>query len=131
MRIFSNAAKIAFLVGVVAFVGLASGQWLHQGSSQDVDFYWDANSVKGYGRIKRVWQLQDRKSLEPPRSIRGLTEYDCEQDRYRTLRLDFFDSPMAKGKILATDKSPSEWEFVVPGSWLAHTLQLVCALPDR
>lgn len=120
--------RIAPLLLIIAASGTLAADWTRQGSTPDVNFYLDLNSIKKNGNLRRVWQLQDRNSPSKTgaRSLRAMSEYDCKEDKYRTLQLDTFSGAMAEGEIISTDSTPGQWAFIAPGTPFANTLKLVC-----
>lgn len=74
--------------------------------------------------MAKMWLLYDFKTAQKDDkddrvsylSLRFQREYDCKQERARTLAQSFFDGNMARGGEISNDSIERPWEGVVPGS---------------
>jgi hypothetical protein len=75
---------------------------------------------------KRVWT---RMFLATPddgaRALVGLEEFDCDQQRYRTIQSTAFGDRGMRNNI-GTSSTPSEWDYYAPQSIAYYAAQMVC-----
>jgi hypothetical protein len=125
-------AVIAAVLLLLAMPVLAQ-EWVRYGSTLDAGstFHYVPSTVRVTGSLRRVWQLQNLREPDSRtvQSRRVLSEFDCKQERMRTLSFEEFDGPLAMGSIVTsqTYDPPGNWGFIAPGSIGYTLLQLVCA----
>ena len=106
----------------------AWAEWVRLSQTDGTVLYVDFTTLRANGDTRRVWTLQDLKQRESngEMSMRGLHEYDCQQERWRTLQISAHSEPMARGKTLWTYSSPSKWEYIPPGTPAETILEIIC-----
>lgn len=99
----------------------------------EVTQYIDPGTIRVNGHMRRVWELHDLKQrdLVGGLSARGLTEYDCKEERSRYLSFSTHSEAMIGGTILRSYDEPSRWDYIPPGTIAEDVLKIVCAVnPD-
>ena len=110
-------------------VGLAQAEWTKVMTGLDAGgytLYFEPTSLridKKIGMVK-MWLLYDFKTAQKDEkddrvsylSLRFERQYDCKQERARTLAQSLFDGNMARGKEISNDSTERPWEPVAPGS---------------
>jgi hypothetical protein len=124
---------------VLILLGLVLSQpvwaeWTKIGSPAQVTFYVDFGTVKKTATGRRAWILHDRKTpFQTPNgdafSMAFLNEYDCADERHRTLQFTAYSEAMGRGKSLGGSSDVREWSVPVPQSVAAYLLKAVCFSP--
>ncbi len=65
------------------------------------------------------------------RSLRELVEFDCDQQRSRTLATELFPGANLTGAKIEEKKSEAEWSFNSPGGLLSLVANDVCRIKDE
>ena len=81
--------------------------------------------------MRRIWVLlnMDMGPAFPKASysIRALEEWDCRQERYRTLTAKTYSGLMASGSIIRETDAASDWSYIPPGSIGISYLKFACS----
>ena len=114
---------IALIVSAPAFSG-----WEEMVSRGGISLFVDPQTIKVSGDMRNVLALVAyNEPLENgARSIQGTMEYDCPGKRLRTLTFTQYAGPLARGRVVSDNQSPSEWGPVAPGTFAADALEFVC-----
>lgn len=117
---------LCFLLAVVAAPAWA--EWVKVDEVEEANVYIDPATIKRDGNLIRVWELNDFKKQGPKgaRSVRVLTEYNCEKERSRVLSLTAFSKPMLGGKILESGDPVDFGGYIAPNTVGALILKRVC-----
>ena len=118
-------------------VGLAQAEWKQLTDSPNFGgfvVYVEPTSVridKGSGLVK-MWILYDFKTGQQGYQVRYLSmkiqrQYDCKQERSRTLTQSFFGDNMAKGDVISTESTEGTWIPVGPGTIGQSLLGSACS----
>lgn len=92
--------------------------------------YFDPATIRKDGNLHRVWVLQElriRGKEYGEMSRRALWEFNCPEERFRSLQISFHTDSMAKGSRLLTDNDPSDWQYIPPNTGGAVLHKLICA----
>jgi hypothetical protein len=107
--------------------GNAPAAWVEVGGNEHTSTYADAETIRKSGNAVRMWHLVDHTKaraiagIKPYLSIKMLDEYDCAQERTRTLSLSLHSGNMGEGELLGTVNTPGDWRPVPPDT-LVETL---------
>ena len=101
--------------------------------SDDIVYYIDPSTIAKEGNIRRVWEIHDlrEKGSQGERSILASVEYDCAENRMRTLKAAGKSQKMARGEIIPLRQVFDEWITLRPGKddeMFYRILKTVCAL---
>jgi hypothetical protein len=103
--------------------GPAYAEWvLVTGDESGTTVYIDPSTIRRKDALVGLWTLYDSKTVETiPEgsflSIKRQKEYDCAEERSRTLAETLFSGNMGKGKVVLINTAErSKWQPVQPGS---------------
>ncbi len=106
----------------------AWAEWVMVDKNDEATFYIDPATIRKDGNLRRVWELQNLKQHDNGViSWRALKEYDCKEERSRTLTASIHSEPMAGGKVLHMNDAASPWSYIAPGTFSAIYLKHACA----
>jgi hypothetical protein len=108
--------------------GTAIADWDKAFTTPTADHYLDPASVERLGSTRRIWTLQDLKSLgkRGERSMKAQMEYDCDKRRVRAIQATAHTGQMATGEIVESFTRPAQWNEILPNSAFSTTLVFVC-----
>ena len=120
--------KKTLLLALLLVTSSAWAGWVQVSQNDDSYFYIDPETTRKDGNLVRVWGIRDLKqrSKEGELSIRSRSEYDCKQERRRTLSFSAHSEPMAGGKTLESLTEAGNWNDIPPGSVGSTILKIVC-----
>lgn len=108
----------------------AFAEWTKVTESDEANFYIDLSTLRQDGSFRKVWTVQDSKSLKElsVKSLRMYYEYDCKEERVKILAISTHSESMLGGEILFTGGAdPSGWRAIPPATALETMLKTVCA----
>ena len=107
----------------------AWAQWLKASETDTSTFYIDPATIRKDGDLRKVWTINDLKQRhkDGEMSRRSLHEYDCKEERYRTLSISEHSDPMAGGRTISSDNGSGKWNYIAPGTPAQTILRIVCA----
>lgn len=100
----------------------AMAEWVRVGSNIDTTMYADLSTIRRSGDTAKLWSLDDYKS---PESVKGIppylsrksqTEFDCKEERSRTLYFSVHSENMSAGNSIYAGEGFMKWRPVSPGS---------------
>jgi hypothetical protein len=108
-------------------------RWVAVGESVDSTVYADPSSIRKEGNMVKILDLQDHKRILVSGrflvlSMREQLEFDCKEERVRTLFMSVFAEPMGEGTELKSegDGTGSTWSPVSPTSIEGGLLRFAC-----
>ncbi len=123
-----------FLALLVPGIAPAWAEWVEWVKPLDVARdtavrYFDPATIRKNGNLRRIWQLNDLKerSRNGLLSVRFLVEYDCKEERLRTLSVTSFSGPMATGEIIISNNDADQWQYAAPGTLGDYTIKFICS----
>jgi surface-adhesin protein E len=83
--------------------------------------YGAPDTIRRKGNVAKMWHLHDFKTIQTVAGISFLSrkaqiEYDCAEERHRTLALTEFSGNMGKGEVVFISSDEQKWEPVAPES---------------
>ena len=129
MRSIANPMPnfILLLLLTVAGSSAAAG-WVEVGGNEVVTTYADSGTIRKSGNLVKMWHLLDYEKargiegVRPYLSIRMLDEYDCAEERTRTLSIVLHGGNMGAGEVLGSVTEPGDWRPVLTDT-LVETLR--------
>jgi hypothetical protein len=127
MRSIANALRNGILLLVAAGSGAAAA-WVEVAGNEITVAYADSGTIRRSGNMVRMWHLLDYanarriEGIKPYLSIKMQDEYDCAQERTRTLSMSLYSGNMGAGEVLGTVTDPGDWRPVAADT-LAETLR--------
>ena len=111
--------------------GPAYGEWMSVVIVDNTTVYVDQDTIRRKGELVKVWVLADFATALTFEGIVSLSatsqeEYDCLEDRTRTVVLTYFSGHMGFGNVNHSDSAESKWGPVAPGSVAQLLLRVVC-----
>lgn len=103
-------------------------------SSDKATYYGDRDTIRKNGDRVKMWNLVDFKSVQNDGSdkqflsTKMLTEFDCQEEKYRSLALIFHSENMGAGKVVYSNSDPQKWEPVSPRSMSEVMLKFACGI---
>jgi hypothetical protein len=125
--------RIAIAAVLVLLAAQAWAQkWVEYASTAFSVRYYDPDTIRVHGHMRRVWVLWDfrAKSRDGESSAMRLEEFDCKEERYRSLAYRAISARMGNGDTYAstTFDPPTGWIFVAPQDSYAPLLKIICAM---
>ena len=122
--------KKLFLVCLMMLAGSAWAEWVVYAESEQTTFYFDPATIRKEGNMRRVWVLQDLRKPDKvggEMSVRARMEYDCKNERIRTLGLSTHSEPMTGGTVLELGGEKQNWRAIAPETVTETIFNIVCA----
>jgi len=94
---------------------LAQAEWVRMFQNiHGTAYYMDPTSIEHHGSMRRVWEMESYRDAtkEGLHSIRLFKEYDCKKELGHFKKYVAYTGPEAKGEIMGTVETPSEWKTV-------------------
>jgi hypothetical protein len=124
-----SSLKILTILSVIACVVLPcsasnAAEWVEvtRNASGTVIYYLDAESVRHEGDKVTFWDKRVVSDDPDFKELRGQTEMNCRETRYRTLRITGYDR---KGSSF-TDQEPGQWQHIDANSAMAVFQSRLC-----
>ena len=123
-------AIVMVLLSVVS--GSAAAQWVEIGSNEFSTTYADPGTIRRSGDVVQMWHLLDYtqargfQGIKPYRSVTMQDEYDCKQERARTLSLSLHSGNMGEGDPLGTTTDPGNWRPAPPDTLVETLREFAC-----
>ena len=124
--------SLAVMTLFVLRSGPAYAEWVAiSGDDDGTTAYVDPATIRTKGDLVKMWTLYDSKTVETfPGgsffSIKRQKEYDCAEERTRTLAEIHFSGNMGSGKVLSSNADERKWVPVAPGSVGEALWQYAC-----
>jgi hypothetical protein len=122
---------------IVLLVLLSSGpahaEWVSFAESDSgATVYVDRDTIRRNGDVVKWWELMDHKTVQTGAgesflSVMAQNEYDCAEERHRTLAVTYFSGNMGSGNVVYSDSDEQSWEPVQPQSVGQTMWELACA----
>jgi hypothetical protein len=94
----------------------------------------DPTTIRKEGNFSKVWTMDNLPSartmggINNVWSMRSRMEYDCKQERMRSLSISAHSEMYARGETLGQENSPTQWMDIPPNSIGIKILTRVCNL---
>ena len=124
--------KIFLVLNFLVWSQTAHADWVEIGKNETGTFFVHADSIEKTGEMVKMWHLIDFKrnqvdsSTRSFRSSKDQSEYDCKEQRSRTLFYNNYAEQMGTGKITFTMKDPFKWRSAGAGSISETLLKIAC-----
>jgi hypothetical protein len=94
-----------------AVTSSAMAEWEIATGHDEAIFYVDKTTIRKSGQIVKMWSLFDFVAIQddgsgPFLSSKDQSEYDCKEERSRTLYFTNHSGPMGTGKIVLPKAAP-------------------------
>ncbi len=120
---------LTLLLGLASHSAMADWTRLLEGKSSVT--YIDSTATIKESNLSRVLSMTDFVNVQDAAgekfmSIKAVTEYDCQEKRYRTVNLTWYSSNMGKGNAVLSNNKPDEWQAINPTTGREAIWELVC-----
>ena len=125
--------RLIFFILLVLDSGAAYAEWVKVSDRDEAGttVYVDPATIRRNSNLVKMWQFYDYKTVQTVGGVRFLSnkeelEFDCVEERSRSLGLKEFSGNMGSGTVVYTNSQVGKWLPVVPGS-IGHTVwKVVC-----
>jgi hypothetical protein len=109
----------------------ARAAWEDWGGTRNFDQYIDRATIRSSGELVKMWTMLDFKAIQTTAgdsylSEKTLSEYDCKEDRKRSLAFYWYGGQMGAGGVVYSNENVGKWRPVVPGSVAESTWKVAC-----
>lgn len=124
--------KLILMMLLVSASGSAMAEWVYVGGTDKYTVYANRATIHNKGKMAKIWKLIDYKETykfgdEPAfKSTMHQTEYDCEEEQYRSLASSVYSENMGKGNVTSSDSDISKWFPISPGDVEEAMLKIAC-----
>ena len=136
----SLTLPLAFVLGFGALItllllssGPAYAEWVSIGANNQRGrtVYTDPDIIRLKGDVVTMWSLNDYRTRQTMGSTSYLsykveTEYDCAEERIRTLASTFFSGNMGSGEVVYSISKEGQWQLLEPGSLGQSEWEVAC-----
>ena len=97
-------------------------EWTYHAGNKDSDVYINYDSIRKNGEMAQMWFMEDYRGVKKISygksflSAQTLGEYDCKNERVRTVKFAIYSGKMGSGDVVSTSSIKIAWEPVVPES---------------
>ena len=121
------------LMGLMLLVtaGAASAEWTVAGGNDQFVQYVDRATIRRNGNLVKMWVLSDLKTVQTDAgdsylSSKAQQEYDCKEEKSRTLAFTWLSGQMGNGKVVYANSDPRKWSPIQPGSVRETQWKIAC-----
>jgi hypothetical protein len=120
--------RILLILALMLLATSARAEWFKYAETDGADLYYDPATIRREGNLRRVWEIQDLKQLggSGELSRRVLNEFDCKDERVRSLSVSGHSGQMARGNALLSISQTNEWTYIPPDTIFGVLLRIVC-----
>ena len=123
--------KIIVMLLLAVASSNAAAEWVEVDSDPITTYYIDPTTIRRDGDLARMRELLDHNAARVRDKVSYLSsrmqsEYDCKQEKLRTLSLSLHSGNMAAGKTLHRTNHPDKWRPVPPGGALEVLWKIAC-----
>lgn len=110
----------------------AASGWITVSSTDLATISVDPATIRKAGNMVKIWSLYDFKSIQSLAndkmylSQKVQWEYDCKEERGRTLYFSWHTENMGQGQVLHTSTEPTKWIPVPPRSGIENMWKIAC-----
>jgi len=124
--------KAALMILLVVLSNRAMAEWIAVDRDESEAAYADSATIRKAGTKVKMWVLYDFTTdqatsyVVPYKSIRWHQEFDCKDERARSLYHALHSGNMGGGDVIRTISSPSAWEPIAPGTRGGMLWKIAC-----
>jgi hypothetical protein len=131
-----HMVRLIFFTLLILNSSVAYAEWVKVSDSDDAGktVYVDPTTIRRNSNLVKMWQFFDYKTVQTVGGVRFLSnkeewEFDCVEERSRSLGLKEFSGNMGSGTVVFTNSQVGKWLPVVPGS-IGHTVWKIACKKD-
>lgn len=123
--------NITFLL-LLCFSVTVRAEWTFVNNVDGDLIYIDTSSIEKNGNLVRIWEkIEFAKNPSGLGSGRQHVEYDCKNQKLRTLSFQTFSGNNLSGNVRHSENKYSDWRFVPPQTTNFAKLQFLCKLTNN
>ena len=109
----------------------AMAEWTRMDSNNSGSIYIDMGAIRKSPDGRQASFMMDRAKPDSDgvSSMVDVYEFDCTGKRVRSVQSTDFKGAMGTGGIVSINRTPLEWNEVLPGTRLDVSLKSVCKAP--
>jgi len=124
-----NHLRLFLLILLMLSSGPAYAEWVAVSHNKEgMTVYVDPDTIRTKGSMVKVWELYDQEIVQTGQkpgltglggsflSMKALSEYDCAEERSRSLAYQHFTGNMGRGKLVYSNSVEGKWEPIAPDS---------------
>ncbi|OGT23115.1 MAG: hypothetical protein A2342_00450 [Gallionellales bacterium RIFOXYB12_FULL_54_9] len=114
--------RLIWLTLLSTLSGTVMADWVEVSSNSRLTVYADPTSIKETRDTVRMWDLFDHREAKTEtsgkkfKSMKDMTEYDCENKISRILYTTCHSEQMGMGEVVYTNKEAADWRMIAPDS---------------
>ncbi|SFM58898.1 surface-adhesin E family protein [Nitrosomonas communis] len=129
--------KLSFTLLLVLMTNNAVAEWklAFNGMfrNKKIQVYLDYDRIRKSGDTVKIWELVDfpeGSELVNNLSVKSLTEFDCLDERHRSLYKVFYTGNMGEGRVDFSVDTPSNWAPIIPETVTESLWKEACGKQD-
>jgi hypothetical protein len=127
----TSVTKKTLLLALLLATSSTWAGWVLVAQTNNIDSYIDPSTIRNDGVMRKLWVIKDLKQRNSSgwMSVRVRQEYDCKEERYRSLSSSLYAEPMAGGTVMFAQnlEKPDSWIHIPPGTDAEAIMKTVCA----
>lgn len=120
--------KLTLLFSLIFFCFPVRAEWTYVASVEGDAIFIDATTIEKNGSLIRIWEKIefDKKNTLGLGSGRQHIEYDCKNQKLRTLSFQTYSGNNLSGNVRHSENQSSVWRHIPPQTINFSKLQLIC-----
>ena len=129
--------QLALALVLAVLSGSAAAEWECVSANKELglDAYVDRATIRMSGSMIKMWDLHNFKTaqndfgrfnIKPFLSFKEQQEYDCKDERMRTLAVSYHSGQMGQGAVVYSKSDPDPWSPVAPGTIWGKLWKIAC-----
>lgn len=120
--------RLMLFIIALAFSANVAANWVKVGETENYEAFIDRDTVVTNGQLRRFWLIRNLKTQgRVGQSDRFQEEYDCKEERGRTLYRSAHSGRMASGEVLGLTQRVTDWSPIPPHTIDWGILKTVCS----
>ena len=127
--------KLLLALLLIASCNSAWAEWSELWRDNEYTILADLDNLARTETTVKMWVLRDFNTVRTIAGDKNLSattqiEYDCAQEKYRTLASNFYEGSYARGKLNYSDTEVEAWSPVAPYSNDQTLMNIACSKPQ-
>lgn len=123
--------KLVFVLLLLSAPAWAEWTLVALNDNEKTVVYADLATIRKSGNMAKMWSLYDYKTVRRVVAVSILShkdqnEYDCGEERYRTLYSSWYSGNMGSGDSVFSDSDPKKWDPLPPESVIESLWKVAC-----
>ena len=123
--------KVILVLATAMWCATAAADWTYVGASKNFSMYAETSTIRRSGDMVKMWSVSDYKEVRTQgrysvRSQKSQQEFDCKEERVRTLFWAWFSENMGAGEHVHSNANPDPWIPIGPGTFDEILWKIAC-----